>query len=138
MRKRTMFAIAPLVVAISLFGLTIVFVEEGLAHSTPAKAWQDAQLDWENGQKGEAVYGFMDAFRITLDNGARHTIARPLVDQMNSLWEEGRISEAYDRCMGAVAILDGWDEEGVVSYDCFSLWIYVNCTLVEGQMVCPP
>ena len=84
------------------------------------------------------MYKFIYAYKIALESGARHIIARPYIDQTHRFEEEGRLAEAFGQCLKAVEILDVWDEEGMLSSDCDVLEIRIKCTVTSDQVECPP
>lgn len=119
-------AIRLLLISITICVLTLSaaavgFAGEGLRHVEPARALKQAEQDKQRGRLGASLPGYLRAYSMAVEAGARWTIARTVIDQMMAERADGRLDRALSSCGQAVNILHGFDDEGSLSYECFAL-----------------
>ncbi len=102
-------------------GACIGFVAEGFHHVNAASELRHAREYWQNGEVGKSLPKFVAAFGLALESGIRWSIANGYIDQMRSLNSAGRLQEALAQCTAAVQTLDGFDDEGIISYECTAI-----------------
>ena len=119
MRKLRVVLISLCILLVS--GACISFVAEGFHHVNAASELRHAQEYWQNGEVGKSLPKFVAAFRLALESGIRWSIANGYINQMRSLNSAGRLREALTQCTEAVQTLDGFDDEGIISYECAAI-----------------
>jgi len=98
-----------------------LLAREGFQHIEPASMLRQAEQDWEAGHRGQSLKGYIQASTMAVDAGARWTFARFYINRMASNRSAGKIDRALANCSRAVAILHSYDDEGSLSYECFTL-----------------
>ncbi|MBN1431087.1 MAG: hypothetical protein JXB07_22145 [Anaerolineae bacterium] len=93
----------------------------GIQHVEPASMFRQAEQEWEKGNRWKALRGYARASVITIDAGARWTIAQIYINQMTYNQSIGRVDKALSKCDQAITILSRYDDEGSLSYECFTL-----------------
>lgn len=58
---------------------------------------------------------------LAVDSGARYTFIYIYTDPMHSASERGDLPEALNQCRKAVQFLSPYDDEGTMSYVCFTI-----------------
>ncbi len=104
-----------------LLATALAFAGEGFRHVEPATTLKQAGQDWQEGRLGASLSGYLHAYTMAIEAGARWAAARPVVDRMMAERKGGQLDRALASCSQAVDMLHGFDDEGSLSYECFAL-----------------
>jgi hypothetical protein len=126
MQKRQLMSMVVLLIGIIFSALCYSVIVEGSCHVDPATELRLATMKWEEEHTVSALIGIVRANLMAFECGLRWNIAGDHINNMRVLENNGRLSEALARCVAAVQILDGYDDEGVVSYDCDAIEEAIN------------
>ena len=110
-----------LAILVGLYRLAV----QGFRYIEPASVLRRAEETWETGCRGQSLRSYVQASTMAVEAGLRGTIARIYINQMMSNISQGELDRALDGCSRAVAILQDYDNEGSLSYECF---------VIEGQI----
>jgi hypothetical protein len=118
-------AIGILLVVFLMAGLCIALISEGLDHVEPASAFREANKDFQNGLAIDALKGYATASIMSLDAGMRWKVAEVFISRVTVQEARGQLKDALTNCATAVRILQGYDDEGGLSY---------LCTVIEDEI----
>jgi hypothetical protein len=124
MRRDVVAAAAILVIL--LVGLGSSFIQQGFTHVLPASMLRWSRDRWDQGMYVESLRWFVRSHEDALDAGLRWWAARPYLNRVQELQYTGKLEEALKNCIRAVAILDGHDNEGQVSYACTTIEVLIS------------
>jgi len=102
-----------------IIGVAFVhFTLQGINHIDPQIVLWRAQYTWREGKVIESIPQFAQAVWTAFDAGVRWSIAGVYINQMRDLNQGGYLNNALATCAKAVRILNRYDDEGSLSYDC--------------------
>ncbi len=131
MRKRRMSIAVALLAVVLVLGVGRYFISVGFEHVEPAVARSDAIADWEDGRKDQALGGFVKAYWLALESGARWSMADRYIDKSYRLLMEGQRQDALSNCRTAWQILGDYDTEGGIDFLCTQIEDAIKRQLAE-------
>ena len=94
------------------------FRNEGIKHVLPNSELRWAQEKWSNGEYFESIKWSVVANTSAINAGFRWSIASLYFKRGVALEEQEKWKEALDVCIKTVRIVNGYDDEGSLSYHC--------------------
>jgi hypothetical protein len=119
MRRRLV--VAGLALLMLFAGSSSCLIRQGFTHVMPASMLRWSLQKWNQGQHAESIGWFFAAHETALNAGLRWAIAGLYLDRTARFESQGELKAALASCADAVRILDGYDDEGGVSYHCTAL-----------------
>ena len=119
MRRSSNIAVA--ILAVLLVAACSYFIQQGFTHVLPGSMLMWSGDLWEQGLYTESIRWFVKSHEDALDAGLRWWAAQPYLNRMQELQRNGKLEEALKNCIRAIAIVDGHDDEGQVSYACTAI-----------------
>lgn len=118
MRRRSIVIVSLCCALLFGIGVYIHLVREGFRHVLPTSALRQAQQDWQNRQPVKSLFESIKAFKLALECGARHQVARRHIARMVVLERAGDLDKALVECVKGTQILGNCDDEGSLGYLC--------------------
>ncbi len=110
--------VSVIILACLVLGIILNFAREGYQRASPNNVLVIAQTDWQDGKISEAVPLFVLSFKMALESQVRWTIADSYINKMKDLKKNRQLHEALAECNTARQILDTYDDEGGMDYEC--------------------